>query len=72
MIIPLASGGQLVLGECHWTPGAYLSAGNQRGSQGVILTPVELGQAIAGLTAIRDAIAERAEADNQPELKRTA
>lgn len=72
MIIALASGGQLVLGECHWTPGAYLAAGNQRGSQGVIITPAELDQAIAGLTDIRAAITERDAAAIQPELKRIA
>lgn len=62
MIIALKNGGQLVISECPWLrDGAvYLAAGNMRGSQGVIIQPVELDQTIAELTRIRAVIAERA------------
>lgn len=60
MIIQLECGGQLVVGECHWVPGAYFSAGNQRGSQGVIIAAgAELDTTIAELTRIRDTIDDR-------------
>lgn len=51
--------GQIVINECHWTPGVYLAAGNARGSQSVIINPDELGHVIAELERIRAAIAER-------------
>jgi hypothetical protein len=61
VIIRLETGGQLVLSHCHWAPGAYLAAGNMRGSQGVILGVAELDQLVEELTRIRDAIAVRKE-----------
>jgi hypothetical protein len=68
MIVALKAGGQLILSECAWVPGVYLAAGNMRGSQGVILRPDELDQAIAELSRIRAAIAER----HQPKEERAA
>jgi hypothetical protein len=59
MIIFLHDGGQLIFGECPWIPAAYVAAGNQRGSQGVMLQPKEIDAAIAELTRIRALIDER-------------
>jgi hypothetical protein len=59
MILELNNGGQIVLNDCHWTPGLYLAAGNMRGSQGVIIAPAEIDQVIAELTRVRASIAER-------------
>jgi hypothetical protein len=69
MIVPLKSGGQLIISECLWVPGAYLACGNMPGSQGIIMKPAELDQAIAELTRIRDAIGERAAAKQQKRSK---
>lgn len=61
MIIRLNEGTQLVVSPCTWVPGAYLAAGNLRGSQGVILRHGdELDAAIAELTRIRAELDERA------------
>jgi hypothetical protein len=57
----------VVIGECPWVPGAYLSIGNVRGSQGAIIDPEALDLVIAELTRIRAEIAER-EAEQQKKV----
>lgn len=64
MIVVCKSGAQVVVGECLWIPGVYLSVGNARGSQGAILDPKALDRLIAELGQVRDTIAERT-ADKQ-------
>lgn len=59
MIIPLKNGGQIVLGECLWIPGVYISVGNVRGSHGTIMEPDELDQVRAELERIAGVIADR-------------
>jgi hypothetical protein len=68
MIVPCKSGAQVVIGECPWVPGAYLSIGNVRGSQGAIVDPEALDQVIAELTRVRDEISGR-EAEKQQKRK---
>lgn len=68
MIIHCQSGAVLVLNECPFTPGAYLSVGNQRGSQGAIVTPAELDQVRAELDLIAARIADR----SNPKQERAA
>jgi hypothetical protein len=64
MIIQLKSGAQVVIGECLWIPGAYLSGG-KHWTSGAIMTPGELDQLRAELDRIAGAIAEREAANQQ-------
>lgn len=61
MIIPLNCGGRIVINQCVWGPGAFVATGPALGSQGVILEPDTLDQAIEELIRIRDAIASRSQ-----------
>lgn len=72
MIVKLNGGGQIILTECHWVPGAYLSASNMRDGQGVIIKPAELDKLVNELTRIRAAIAERAEANLRRKERKVA
>lgn len=68
MIVPLKTGGQLIISECPWvrTGAVYLAAGDKRSSPGAIIRAgAELDQAIEELTRIRAAIEERATAKQQ-------
>lgn len=56
-MIPCKNGGQVVVGECLWVPGAYLSTGNHKGAMGAVVDPDALEQVITELCRIRDTIA---------------
>jgi hypothetical protein len=72
MIIRCKSGAQLVIGECLWVPGVYLSVGNVRGSQGAIVDPDAIDEAIAELTRIRALIAKGESAKENRRQRRAA
>jgi hypothetical protein len=65
-VIRCRNGGQVVVGECLWVPGAYLSTGNHKGAMGAVVDPLALDQLIAELTRVRDTIAAVPNSKPQP------